>query len=311
MTQSDDKYPDDETQTDVRIKLSKELKAAVATLKPHEVRFLVDYYYQAQDNRIRTAGQVRAMETTGETKHAILDWLFDKNDQFEKQIRVALGAYSESHPVGRWSRSVVGIGPVIAAGLLAHIDITKAPTVGHIWKFAGLDPTSKWNKGEKRPWNAALKVICWKAGESFVKVSGNETAVYGKYYVDRKRAEATKNDAGNFAEQARSNVERVGKTTDAWAWYAGCYPGGTFTKWLELADAKAREKFLKESKVDPDRGVNMLPPGHIQARARRYAVKLFLSHWHEVAYQNHYGKAPPLPYPIAILGHAHKSEPLT
>ena len=37
-----------------------------------------------------------------------------------------------------------GIGPVIAAGLLANIDIKQAPTVGHIWRFAGLDPTNKW-----------------------------------------------------------------------------------------------------------------------------------------------------------------------
>jgi hypothetical protein len=54
-----------------------------------------------------------------------------------------------------------------------------------------------------------------------------------------------------------------------------------------------------------------LPPGQIDARARRYAVKLFLSHLHEVWYKAHFGKAPPLPYPIAILGHAHIKPPPT
>jgi hypothetical protein len=44
--------------------------------------------------------------------------------------------------------------------LLARIDIVKAPTAGHIWRYAGLDPTVRWNKGEKRPWNAGLKVLC-------------------------------------------------------------------------------------------------------------------------------------------------------
>jgi len=48
-----------------------------------------------------------------------------------------------------------------------------------------------------------------------------------------------------------------------------------------------------------------LPPAHIHARAKRYAVKLFLSHWHHKAYEFHFGKPPPFPYPIAFLGHAH------
>ena len=48
-----------------------------------------------------------------------------------------------------------------------------------------------------------------------------------------------------------------------------------------------------------------LPDGRLHLRAQRYAVKLFLAHWHEVAYRNRYDKAPPLPYPIAHLGHAH------
>lgn len=56
--------------------------------------------------------------------------------------------------------SIHGIGPVISAGLLAHIDIHRAVTVGHIWRFAGLDPSVKWLKKTKRPWNAGLKVLC-------------------------------------------------------------------------------------------------------------------------------------------------------
>ena len=55
----------------------------------------------------------------------------------------------------RWARSIYGIWPVLAAGLLAHIDIEQAPTVGHIWSFAGLDPTKKWQPKTTRPWNAA------------------------------------------------------------------------------------------------------------------------------------------------------------
>ena len=48
-----------------------------------------------------------------------------------------------------------------------------------------------------------------------------------------------------------------------------------------------------------------LPPAHLHARARRWCVKLFLSHWHAEAYRQHFGTEPPLPYPLGILGHAH------
>jgi hypothetical protein len=273
-------------QEEIIIKLTKDLKAAVVRLTPNEVRFLVDYYYQSQEQRIRCGGQIRSMAPqieepqpgqdpvivkSGEP-HEVLSWLEDKTSKVEQQIKVALDIYSNSNEVGLWSRSIVGIGPVIASGLLAHIDITKAPTVGHIWRFAGLDPTLKWEKGQKRPWNASLKTLCWKIGESFVKVSGHKNDIYGKIYLSRKAIEFQKNDSGDYKEQAAIGAARVGKSKEAWKHYS----------------------------------VGKLPPGHLHSRAKRYAVKLFLAHWHETAYRAHFKAEPPLPYAIAILGHTHK-----
>jgi len=62
----------------------------------------------------------------------------------ENQIKRSLDKFTDHHPVGKWMKSIHGIGPVIAAGMLAHIDIEKAPTAGHIWRYAGLDPTVVW-----------------------------------------------------------------------------------------------------------------------------------------------------------------------
>lgn len=260
----------DDPENEAISKLSKDLREAAKTLTPNEVRFLVDSYYQMQENRIRSDGQIRALETTAEP-HRVLDWLSINAETLENQIRKALDYYSNDHPVGKWSRSVCGIGPVIAAGLLAHIDIKRAPTVGHIWSFAGLNPNKKWLKGEKRPWNASLKTLCWKIGESFVKVSGNPKAYYGHIYVERKAREIAFNDAGKYADQARQALEE--------------------------------KKYSKETEAYKAYIQNKLPPGRIQSRAKRYAVKLFLAHWHEVAYRNEFHTDPPIPYPIAILGH--------
>jgi hypothetical protein len=254
-------------------RLTRDLTKASATLSPDEARFLVDYYYISQRDRIRAGNQVRALNESGEP-HSVIGWLSDQSEILEAQIRRALGAYAAASPVGQWSLSIMGIGPVIAAGLLAHIDIEKAPTVGHIWRFAGLDPTVRWGRSQKRPWNASLKTLCWKIGESFVKVKNREEDIYGKIYEQRKAFEHAKNDRSEYATQASEIL--AARPTHA-----------------------QRETYA----------AGQLPDGHLHARAKRYAVKLFLSHWHSIAYRAHFNAEPPLPYPIAHLGHTHQIQP--
>lgn len=256
-------------------KLTSDIRSASASLGDDEARFLVDAYYQMQRNRIRSGNQIRAV---GDAEpHAVLTWLMEQDATLENQIKGALERYAKAHKAGPWMFSVKGIGPVLSAGLLAHIDITKAPTVGHIWRFAGLDPTVKWGKGEKRPWNASLKTLCWKIGESFVKVSGDDAAFYGCVYRERKELEIRQNEAGLYSQQAAKVLEerRIGKETDAYKNYSA----------------------------------GRLPPAHIHARAKRYAVKLFLSSLHMIWYFRHYGVLPAKPYVIEVLGHAHFVSP--
>lgn len=283
-------------------RLSRDIRSAAMILTRQEVRYLVDSYYIMQENRKRTANQIRAMEDSGEP-HRVINWLYQNAFTLEKNVKSALDAYSANQKLGIWARSQMGIGPVIASGLLAHIEfqpwkcakVKVSPknkpchpddpctedckridvaTVGHIWRFAGLDPTMKWEKGQKRPWNARLKVICWYMGESFVKVSGKDDAFYGKIYAKRKELEVANNEAGKFAEQAAERVSTVGKGTDAY---------------------KAYSK-------------GKLPPAHVHARAKRYAVKLFLSHYHQRG-REMLGLPVPNPYPIEHLGHVHFIEP--
>lgn len=252
-------------------RLRRDLVKAATSLSIDEARYLVDAYYAMQEYRKAAGNQVRALAESKEP-HGVLQWLFDQNSTVEQQIKRALDTWTDALPAARWAKSIVGIGPVISAGLAAHIDIHEAPTAGHIWRFAGLDPTMEWAKGERRPWNAGLKCLCWKLGESFVKVSGREGDFYGKLYLQRKRQEVAANDAGTFADQARRKLERfnIRASTEAYKWYA-------------------------EGK---------LPPAHIHARAKRWAVKLFLSHYQHVAWTLAHGEPPAKPFVISILGHA-------
>lgn len=253
-------------------RLNKDLIKAATTLSDKEARYLVDAYYIMQDNRIRTDGQIRAMGETNEP-NSVIQWLSNQNTTLEGQIKRALDKYSDANPIGQWAKRQVGIGPVIAAGLLAHIDITKAPTVGHIWSYAGLNPKVEWKKGEKRPWNATLKVLCWKIGESFVKVSNKDDAIYGKIYKDKKDYYISKNEAGDYAERCKEILSKknYGKETIAYKAYVN----------------------------------GKLPDAHIHAMAKRHAVCIFLSHLHHVWYLHHYNEQPPKPFALAHLDHVH------
>jgi len=282
-------------------RLSRDLAEAAATLGPDEARFMVDAYYMMQDQRKRFANQLLSLTLLGEP-HDVLPWFMNQSRTLENQCKRALGKFAEAHPVGERILTVVGIGPVITAGLLAHIDMEpwcctksfkekdrctekepheglgcglhRTETAGQIWRFAGVDPTSKWGKGERRPWNASLKTLCWKIGESFVKQKGREGCFYGQLYDQRKAYETEKNERLEYADQAAAILKA--KPTH------------------KQADTYATGK---------------LPKSHIHERSKRYAVKLFLAHLHEIWYWHEFGKSPPLPYPIAHLGHAHKVEP--
>lgn len=312
--------------------ISKDLKAAAATLTDREARYLVDAYYQAQDDRIRNSHQVRAASTADEP-HDVLQWFQDRSKNIEDSIKGALHIYAKSSELGRWCLSIHGIGPVVTAGLLAHIDIKKAPTVGHIWSFAGLDPSTTWLGKEKaaalvkdvlgdqkkpspshiselarrgpfkeatlrrfaendngtvtaatlkaalarQPWNADLKRLCWIIGGLFVRLRNSDNDVYGKVYEARKAYEQEKNARGDYAPLAASTLQSK-----------------------KIVDKDTRATYE----------AGRLPDGRIDMRSRRYAAKLFLSAFHEVAYFLHYDKLPPKPYVLEhINGHVHYIAP--
>jgi hypothetical protein len=338
-------FEEDDGHIDEKIRLSRDLIIASRALGAAEARYLVDAYYMTQENRKRTDNQVRSM---GDEPGLLIRWMAEKNWTLEQQIARALKEYTAAHPMGDWMRAIRGIGPVLSAGFLAHIDMTHCPTVGHIWSFAGIagppqdlsnrraafrvtfkkldmnDPPplflsneqwatpyypdgpnvyvyqvhvgtadapevvlndnilevevlykntgqKPWQKGEKRPFNAQLKVLCWKTGQSFMKLSNRDDCYYGRTYRTRKEYEIANNESGKLATIAASQLPHFRPSTEA-------------------------HKHYKEGR---------LPPAHIDARARRYAVKLFLSHLHGEWYRRLFNKEPPLPYPIAFMEHVH------
>jgi hypothetical protein len=137
-----------------------------------------------------------------------------------------------------------------------------------------MDPTSVWGKGEKRPWNASLKRLCFLIGESFVKVSNNSSDTYGRFYKERKAWETERNARGEYADQA--------------------------------VKALAEKNFRADTDARKHYEAGHLPPARIHLRAKRYAVKLFIAHLHEVMWFTEFNTLAPLPYVLDhVAGHSH------
>ena len=245
------------------LRLSKDLRAAAKLLPPQQQRILVDQYYQVQEARKRAANQLR------HAKEEPNEWLMFMAlalVRLEKLVAGGLDIASNQQAVSRWAKEQVGIGPVLAAGLAAYIDITKTPSVSALWSLAGLNPDAVWAKGELRPWNQKLKNLRWKIGDSFMKFHNHERCTYGHLYAARKQLEVQRNADGLFREQAEKT----------------------------LANRNIRDKATRAIYE-----AGQLPAGRLELRAERVAVKRFLAHYWSVAYYEHYGKIPPPPYILA------------
>ena len=239
------------------------------TLKSNEIAEMVELYYDCQQFRIANANKDRT-----EPPSELVEWLNKWLGLGEKVIAGKLKKWVESDdsPLeAKWAYDQVGIGPIMAAGLAAHIDVAKANSISALWKFAGQAPGfDRKVKGQKLAYNGRLKVLCWKLGESFVKVSGKEGAAYGKLYTQFKSDEVSRNENGLYRQVARRELENKKFKTD-----------------------NATKKRLAEGK---------LSDAHLHARAKRRTVKIFLSHlWTK----GREGRGLPVrdPYPVTVLGH--------
>lgn len=239
-------------------------------LEQSEIGHCVELYYDAQSLRIRHANKERT-----EQRGVLSQWLAEWLGQGEKQIYNKLHQWVESDrpsPEAKWAYSQVGIGPVIAAGLSAYIDVARSRTISSLWRFAGLAPGfDRRVRGEKLPYNARLKVLCWKMGESFVKVSGKEGATYGHIYARFKAHEIDKNASGRYANAAQAELQK--------------------------------KSFKRENVTKKKLESGQLSDAHLHARAMRKAVKQFLSDYWVVGRKAR-GLPVTLPYAFEVLHHS-------
>ncbi len=294
------------------LRLTTEQVLEAASYDRDQALALVDLYYSLQDLRKATANQGLAIsqERNTVTDPHLISMITEDLKRLELQTVRGLKAFAEASPLGQWCLSIAGVGPILTAGFLAHIDLKRCSckdyrhlrgmergkipphncpglaTAGAIHRFAGMiDPELlHWGKGQRRPYNARLKQVCYHLGQCFKRtplvqdVSGEEY-LYVRLYRQRKILEVERNEAGLNADRARSRLQ----------------------------DCLGRR-----SKISPEQR-EIWASGKLQAigldhRAARYAVCLFLSHYHTVG-REILGLPNVVPWVIEHGGHIHYIPP--
>lgn len=145
---------------------------------------------QIQKARIQFSNRLSAIENgtdqasilQRETLNRYYNDLVLMETSLNKDIRKLLRLY-KIYPV---LSSIRGIGPVLAAKLIALIDIEKCDTVSALWRFAGLGvvdgAAEKLKAGEKAHFSRRLKSVMYLVGKSFL----TSRSPYYYYYLEMK-----------------------------------------------------------------------------------------------------------------------------
>ena len=156
--------------------LRADLRNAAKLLTHEEARYLVDLYYQMQEFRKGAGNEIGALNRAGETESAVLKWVFAEAEEIEKEIKRALDRYTDAQPMGQWAKGIHGIGPVIAAGLLANIEFKP-------WRCT--QPGDKRCK-EKEPHEGCGRREPLRAGRQSRPVARDQTSAKVAQYDHRR-----------------------------------------------------------------------------------------------------------------------------
>jgi hypothetical protein len=248
----------------------------------------------------------------------------------ENDIMKEMTSELNRYPISRWLLAHRGIGTVFAAGLIAYIgDIEKFGTVSKLWQYAGM----------------GVVEICQDCGKRVVRVDRGAWIQHTAERLEwanskvidqgkRKSPEELEAQAKSYLCSCGSCNTKVmgqrriqGQLADFNPDFKKlCYLiGDQFIKQRESPYRKLYDQYRLEYETRPDliaemqgkkgkgavkvKGemVEVKGTAHINAMARRKAVKIFLSHlWEE--WRTIQGLPTPAPYSFAVLGHADKIE---
>lgn len=204
------------------------------------LRILVDLREAMQKQRIAFGNRVGALERAADTGNgesvAAMERWHERFVEVEKRAGDDIRDAVKEYPIYDYLIRVKGVGPMLAAQLIALIDIERANTVSALWRYAGYavinGQRERPTKGEKLHYNARLKKVCFLLAESFLKSNSPYRAVYddGRAYYEANRPEWTK------ARRHMAAMRRMIKQFLAHLWQV----------WRELERLPTRALYVEE-----------------------------------------------------------------
>ena len=306
----------------------------VGNISREEMKMLVDLYYQLQANRKRTREQIRSIEQNrdgGKGSNAdIMRWVLVNQSCIEKQIPEIMQEVCEHDEVGKWLLQIKGIGPVLAAALIAYFDVEGRQYANTFISYAGLNDNNRpWLGKEKSKkiiddiMGTRKKVTEDDVAKICAKTQWSYDYLYRACYDEKKDKVvwSRKNLEAACAkipynQRLKSIMWNVGQSfiyqSSRGSYYGKLYmerkayevkrnEEGYNKEYAEANIGKLKDKNTETYKAYSQ---GMIPPSQITARARRWVEQLFLAHLFDEMYRVHNDALPPVPY---ILAHPEKN----
>lgn len=307
-------------------------RVVASEMDSYEAKMVYKAYLRTVKYDVAFKNQIAKLKRRGYTDDTLKN-IRSNQTRVKNQILNILEIYADQFLPSRWAKSLPNVGLRTAAALAVYVNINKCKNVSSLWRYAGMDPYSHfinkkkalamiedakaefpgaepddevivrylakrchrsyisylyacygkdntlgWNnlyRGiRKITWNPDFRLSMFRFGLVCRTNSGDPDFIYGQLYRKRKAYEIEMNEAGMYHE---------------------------------LAEEHIRDRDYKKGTVPYSYYSNgMLCPGHLESRARRWAVKIFLTHYHQVAYYEKHGVLPKRPYILDVLGAEHE-----
>lgn len=259
---------------------------------------VINAFYELQKHRVAMGN---AITSYGKDKRPVPQILAKAYDIFfntEDATLKAIIAEVEHQPEYGWLLSLKGVGERLAAQVVALFPWGSFGSPAQLWSYAGLSPNNQQRFSRRH------KALAFRLIMSQIMSKGD----YYPLYLQRKEYEWRRNLAGELESQATTNY---GADTVAAQWANGRI-NPEWAKAIMAAGLSFPQTINDKTEYNGikalGQGPKMLPPSHIDSRAKRWLAKLMLDHYWQVGKWYHTGERH-VPYAIAHMNHMDRIEP--
>lgn len=270
---------------------------------PEYVTILARTFFAIQKQRImatsRIGAQVRQGRLTEREAGLLIEHVDKQLREVEAGIKKDMTAALKNIPIYKqWFKKVKGSGVIISGGMIGEItDISRFEHISNLWSWAGVGihdgVADKLTKGKKATWNPHMKVLCWKLGQSLVMTGG----WFRDRYDEFKREEIRNNVPWTVP------VDMKRMKGSKFVGHAGHSEYLDKIKDTNITDENIKKIIDECNRIGVPHVTVKRIDAHVDNRARRKAVKLFLALM-TIKWRGIDGLPVEQPYSGQILGHA-------